>query len=150
MKEIHFAEGMPVPPLTHYAGPKILAELRALIVKAKAAESPNAALHAKVDVDSVLVEASRYRSVHVESYTSDSTSVLFELANPLVTLLHEVKEAGILPNNSDRVLQQPRTLRVEVPWSRIKAITERVDVPAAGSEGGSSLSGLAVATLSGQ
>lgn len=127
-KEIHFAEENPIPPVTFYASPRILADLRIQIDKASSMDATEKA-KAKNLFRYLLGDAKRYRSVHVESYKSDSVSVIFDLDNPLVALLHEAREANILPHVDEIVeeaLALPRTLRVEVPWTRIKAITEPV------------------------
>lgn len=127
-KEIHFAEENPIPPVTFYASPRILADLRIQIDNAKSADAAEKA-KAKNLFRYLLTDARRYRSVHVESIKSDSVSIIFDLDNPLVALLHEAREANSLPHVDEIVeeaLALPRTLRVEVPWTRIKAITEPV------------------------
>jgi hypothetical protein len=131
-KEIHFTDENPIPPVTSYASPKILADLKVLIDQAKSVDEAESA-KAKENFKYALGAARKYRSVHVEDYKSDSASVIFDLDNPLVALLHEAVEAGILPPEDlsmKKVLAQPRTLRVEVPWTKIKAITEPVTAAA--------------------
>jgi hypothetical protein len=131
-KEIHFTDENPIPPVTFYANAKILADLKVLIDQAKSVDAAEKA-KAKENFRYALADARKYRSVHVEGYKSDSVSVIFDLDNPLVALLHEAEEAGILPRVDGLVegaRAQPRTLRVEVPWTKIKAITEPVTAAA--------------------
>lgn len=123
-KTIHFTDAYPIPPMIYYAKPDLIAKLEAFIDKIKAVNGMGM-IHFEREFEVLLGQASDYRSVHVESYTADGTSINFDLVNPLVDLLEKANADKNLPKSTslESALQQPRTLNVEIPWIKVKAIT---------------------------
>ena len=143
-KVVHLAEGVRIPYLEHYATDVEMVELNELFdAWARRHEVLDESERSKLGPQKVkflaaLEALEGYRSVHTAVFESGHSSAWFTVENPLAGLLAKARELD--PSNS-RLRLQPAKIEVELPWTRIEAVTQILGFPAAAAEGGSPLSG---------
>ena len=133
-KVVHLAEGVRIPYLEYYATDVEMVELNELFDAWTRRhevldESERSKLGPqKVKFLAALEALEGYRSVHTAVFESGHSSAWFTVENPLAGLLAKARE---LDPSSSRLRLQPAKIEVELPWTRIEAVTQILGFPAA-------------------
>ncbi|UNN05211.1 hypothetical protein [Rhodococcus opacus] len=136
-KVVHLAEGVTIPHFDYYATDVEMVELNELFEDwARRHDVLDECERSKLGPQKVKFVAAlraleEYRCVHVGDFESGHSSVWFTVENPLASLLVKARELD--PSNSLLRLQ-PTKIEVEMPWTRIAAVTSILDFPAAAAE----------------
>ncbi|MGW4339544.1 hypothetical protein ACWEK5_43195 [Rhodococcus koreensis] len=149
-KVVHLAEGVTIPHLDYYATDVEMVELNELFDGWARRhhvldESERSKLGPqKVKFLAAVRKRAGYRSVHIKGFHSGHSSVWFTVENPFASLLAKARELD--PSNSD-LRVQPTKIEVELPWTRIEAVTQILDATPPASAPGSPLPGAQTAAM---
>lgn len=149
-KVVHLAEGVTIPHLAYYATDVEMVELNELFDgwarrHQVLDESERSKLGPqKVRFVTALRARAGYRSVHTTGFHSGHSSASFTVGNPLASVIAKARELD--PSNSD-LRVQPAKIEVELPWTRIEAVTQILDFPAAAPAGDRPLAGAQTAAM---